>query len=117
MAVPGQPDATATAVTRAYLLRGDRSRGEAGDRCVPARGVTVVWVRVVCVVLPSTVLAVVVVVVVIVVPSADVIDLVLECCEADQLWTGRVGDAAAGRVGDAAAGRVGDAPGGRAVTG
>jgi hypothetical protein len=79
----------------------------------------VVWVRVVRVVLPSTVLAVVVVVVVILVPSADVSDLVLECCENDQLWTGPLGDAEAGRVGDAAAGCVGEAVGvdGRAVTG
>jgi hypothetical protein len=89
-AVPGQPDATTTEVTRAYLLRGDRSGGEAGDGCVPPRdGVVVVWVCVVRVVLPSTVLVVAVVVVVIVVPSADVSDLVLECCENDQLWTGR----------------------------
>jgi hypothetical protein len=56
--------------------------------------VIVVWVCVVRVVLPSTVRAVVVVVVVILVPSGDVSDRVLECCEDDQLWTGRVGEAA-----------------------
>jgi hypothetical protein len=71
------------------------ARGEPGDWCVPSReGVIVVWVCVLRVVLPSTVLALVVVVVVILVPSADVSDLVLECCENDQLWTGRLGEAA-----------------------
>jgi hypothetical protein len=57
--------------------------------------VIVVWVRVVRVVLPSTVLVVAVVVVVVVVPAADVTDPVIECCENDQLWTGPVGEAAA----------------------
>jgi hypothetical protein len=75
--------------------------------------VIVVWVRVVRVVLPSTVLAVVVVVVVILVPSAEVTDRVLECCEDDQLWTGCVGEAAtvgARRVGRGAlVGRTGGA--------
>jgi hypothetical protein len=56
--------------------------------------VIVVWVRVVRVVLPSTVLVVAVVVVVVVVPSADVADLVIECHEDDPLWTGPVGEAA-----------------------
>lgn len=54
-----------------------------------------VWVRVVRVVAPSTVLAVAVVVVVVVVPSADVTDLVTECHENDPLWTGPVGEAPA----------------------